>query len=223
MFCGRKKSCQTYCTPLYASDQAWIIYMRANVLIAKPIHTGELVNSRATSARCMPSNAIAGVAASFVSTLAFLPVTGCDQGGFYSTGAQAGDICAVARACIQLCPSPANAWFLTAGVTTDCVPIYQPAAAAEARFLARLRDGQQRHTGSNSLIEPRKLSDASKQASVGDVTSLEGRTGADVVTTDETGRLQLSQESRGWLRDELDAEIRARTQQKIMDAWQSLE
>eukprot|EP00798_Chlamydomonas_sp_ICE-L_P020158 gene20158-26892_t len=52
-------------------------------------------------------------------TLAFLPVTGCDQGGFYSTG-------------------------VPEGGSNRCIKIYQPAAAAEARLKATISGaGQQ--------------------------------------------------------------------------------
>ncbi len=77
-------------------------------------------------------------------TLLFLPWNGCDKGGFYGTGKalkRHATPCAHNCECLHI--RSRMSCIHTAGVKDNCQEVYQPAAAAEARFARRLLDAAQ--------------------------------------------------------------------------------
>ncbi|KAI3438670.1 hypothetical protein D9Q98_001091 [Chlorella vulgaris] len=107
--------------------------------------------------------------------LLFLPWRGCDQGGNYSTG-----------------------------VKGPCQPIYQPAAAAEERYIKQQQQQQQRH------------------AEAATATSTEAGPPSPAPSNRED-RSTLMKEQAAYERVAMEAEQQRRTQQLVDSMWQGLE
>mmetsp|Transcript_31246 Transcript_31246/g.79674 ORF Transcript_31246/g.79674 Transcript_31246/m.79674 type:complete len:167 (-) Transcript_31246:105-605(-) len=163
------------------------------MLASRPIvhlHGTPGVKQVVPARRMAPPRALPGHAAAAIA-IGFLPWNGCDVGGSYSTGVKG---------------TPGK----------DCQEVYQPAAAAEARFKERMQGELPR---APSVIAPQQpdaqaaSTDTSQPAQAPEPVSEEGVRGAEV----------LSSEAKAWLRDELTAELRARNKELTDAAWQSLE
>jgi hypothetical protein len=145
----------------------------------------------------------------------FLPWSGCDTGGFYGTGRGEAPSCSRhayvhSHACKLALSRPSAR--PPAGIKVPgCQEVYQPAAAAEERFKAV------RSLGAGPTPQPApalQIEVSAAEPSPGPPSALE--------PTPQPAS-SLSEEAKGFLRDELLAEQRQRTQELVDAAWQSLE
>lgn len=116
----------------------------------------------------------------------------------------------------------------------DCQAIYQPAAAAEERFTARLRQGQQQVTdsgtqplqtaGSGGSSSSRNSSGAASSSSSSTSSQLPPAAPPSQQALTASEQLQrVPQAAKELVRDIMEEDNRQRTKQLVDDAWQSLE